>query len=359
MNIRKATSNQLSVHHIPAFIQFSADPGETLRHQLATMQADQVAVLVDENTRRDCLPIINPELDWRIVEISSGENHKNIESCISLWTKLTSLGFTRQSVVVNLGGGVLGDMGGFVASTYKRGLRFINMPTTLLSQVDASIGGKLGIDFEGLKNHIGLFRDPNAIIIADIFLKTLPPEEIISGFAEVLKHGLIADIEYWRNIKMIDPLSNESWETIIARSVAIKNEVVQADPGEKGKRKILNFGHTVGHAIETWNLMQGNSITHGEAVAAGMIIESQMSKLMNFANAEDCLEIQQTVVRVYRKIETPDREELMQLMKQDKKNSGGKISFSILKQIGECAYDISVSDEVIEESLNAYSKLYE
>jgi 3-dehydroquinate synthase len=322
------------------------------------MKPDKVAILVDENTRRDCLPVINPELEWSIVEISSGEANKTIQTCIALWSELTKLGLTRKSVLINLGGGVIVDMGGFVASTYKRGIRFINIPTTLLSQVDASIGGKLGIDFEGYKNHIGIFRDPDSIIISDILLKTLPSREIISGFAEVLKHGLIEDIEYWNKVKMIEPVSNSSWEAIIARSVAIKNEVVQADPTEKGKRKILNFGHTVGHAIESWNLMQGNNITHGEAIAAGMIVEANMSKLQNRISPEENMDIQKTITRIFPKVEKPSFGELLSFMRQDKKNSEDQISFSILNKVGECDFDIKVTDEVVEASYNSYSQLY-
>ena len=218
-------------------------------------------VLVDENTRAFCLPIFEQKISnlaYHIIEIPSGETHKNIATCQFIWSEMVKYGADRKSCLINLGGGVIGDMGGFTASTFYRGMDFIQIPTTLLSQVDASIGGKLGIDFMNLKNAVGLFKNPKQVCISADFLHTLSPREIRSGFAELIKHGLIASKKDWDELKDIKSISEVAdWEKYIIPSLAIKKAVVQEDPFEMGLRKSLNFGHTIGHAIESHALKNG------------------------------------------------------------------------------------------------------
>ena len=219
-------------------------------------------------------------IDAILIEIPSGEEHKNLEKCQLIWNALSSHHFDRNSLLINLGGGVVGDMGGFAASTYKRGIDFIQIPTSLLAMVDASVGGKLGIDFAYLKNQIGVFNNPKAVLINPVFLNSLPNNQLLSGFAEVVKHALIEDKCYWKEITTT-PLEKMNWESIILQSIVIKNNIVTQDPLEKGERKKLNFGHTFGHAIESFYLKLGKPILHGEAISLGMILESNLSKINN------------------------------------------------------------------------------
>lgn len=341
---------------LPDSISFISDPKDGLSSSLADLKPDKIAYLVDENTKAHCLPLFNLNNDALVIEITSGEINKNLNTCTHIWTQLTNWGFTRKSLLVNVGGGVIGDMGGFCASTYKRGIRFINFPTTLLAMVDANIGGKLGIDFQGFKNHIGVFQDPEKVLIYDGFLKTLPQRELKSGFAEVIKHGLIHDSNYWKTIKHgIFPDFN--WKSIVEVSAEIKNKVVTEDPKESGLRKILNFGHTLGHAIETWHLMKNKSLLHGEAIAVGMILEAHLALQQQTLNESELKEITEYLQAVYKKIVLPDQSELFPLMLQDKKNIGNELSFSLLNGIGSCLYDQKVSEEMIQKSLGYYSKL--
>ncbi|MEM8969941.1 MAG: 3-dehydroquinate synthase family protein, partial [Bacteroidota bacterium] len=224
----------------------------TLADLLSKSSFSQVAVLVDENTRQHCLPLIQEVLppEYTLVEIKSGELNKNLDTCAHIWAQLTEQHFDRKALLINLGGGVIGDMGGFCAATYKRGISFVNIPATLLAQVDASVGGKLGIDFRGFKNHIGLFQEPQQVLIDAAFLRTLPEQELRSGFAEVIKHALIHDSVYWNKLRGAS-LAQQPWTEHIRHSVQVKSWVVDQDFREGGLRKILNFGHTVGHAVES------------------------------------------------------------------------------------------------------------
>ncbi len=319
----------------------------------------KLAVLVDENTRRDCLPIISELIPIDlIIEIASGEANKTLTTCSRIWQALTDAEFDRHSILINLGGGVIGDMGGFCASTYKRGISFINIPTTLLASVDASVGGKLGIDFNGFKNHIGLFREPEAVLVDDIFLQTLPKEELRSGFAEVLKHGLIADIDYFKQVSS-QGLDHENWKPIIAHSIHIKNEVVKSDPSEAGLRKVLNFGHTVGHALESHFLGTSNHLLHGEAIAIGMICEAYLSLKMLGLSKHNLDEITSSLVSNFGKVKI-NRKELPDIVKhtyQDKKNLNGNLNFSLLKSIGEATFDIQVNENDVIDSLFYYLQI--
>ncbi len=327
-----------------------------------SLKYSKVAVLVDENTKRDCYPILKnflPE-NHMLIEIQSGEENKNLQTCGYIWEALTKARFDRKGIVFNLGGGVIGDMGGFCASTYKRGIDFIQIPTTLLSQVDASVGGKLGIDFQGFKNHIGLFRNPNNVLIDTQFLKTLPERELRSGFAEVIKHCLIADVDYWQKITKND-LQNQDWTEITAHSIQVKYDVVSQDPTEKGLRKILNFGHTIGHAIETVYMENPDieRLLHGEAIAIGMICEAFISVQKALITTSACEAIQGYILKIYGKtpIETDFMDIILENTLQDKKNTGSTINASLLEGIGKCGFDIPINANEIRESILYYNSL--
>ena len=315
-------------------IDYSIWIGKNSFSKLDISNYSQVAILVDENTKRDCLSKLPQIENALIIEIKSGEEYKNISTCSFIWEQLTINNFDRNSLLINLGGGVIGDMGGFCAATYKRGLEFIHIPTTLLAMVDASVGGKLGIDFKGFKNQIGLFNNPKAVFISSEFLETLEESELKSGFAEVVKHALISDNSLWVKIKNT-PFTDLDWEDITDTSVQIKNKIVLADPFEKGERKKLNFGHTFGHAIESYYLEKRTPISHGEAVFMGMILETKISYL----SETDKNEIKNYVLSNFALPYTPKKSSLHKFLINDKKNQNGKINFTLLNGIGDCSFD--------------------
>jgi 3-dehydroquinate synthase len=256
------------------------------------------------------------------------------------------------------GGGVIGDMGGFCAATYKRGIDFINIPTTLLAAVDANVGGKLGIDFHGFKNHIGLFKDPNTVLIDPIFLQTLSQKELRSGFAEVIKHGLITDKDYYEQVAKTG-LAQNNWLAIIAHSVEIKTQVVKQDPREGGLRKVLNFGHTIGHAIESYYLDSENHLLHGEAIAIGMICEAYVSKKLLSLQETHLKEICNTILNIYPELNVykKDFTAIIKLMYQDKKNVGNFLNHSLLYEIGRAGYDVAVDEKDVMDALFFYLTL--
>lgn len=318
----------------------------------------KVFILVDSNTEVHCLPAVQEalgDIDYDLIEVTPGEENKNIDFCIGIWRMLLDFGAERSSLMINLGGGVITDMGGFAASTFKRGIDFVQVPTTLLSQVDASVGGKTGIDMDNVKNIIGTFTQPKAVFINTEFLKTLEERELRSGFAEVIKHGLIYDRPLYDLVKIAGPagLTDE----IIYRSVEIKNEVVKEDPFEKGLRKILNFGHTIGHAIESYSLSHDKTpLLHGEAIAIGFICEAYLSSQKNGLTQAELEETVEAIKAVYPgyHIKKESYSSLLEIMKNDKKNNGGQISFSLLSEIGKCAYDLYCEEGEIFESLDFY-----
>lgn len=324
----------------------------------------KIFILVDENSLNSCYPPLAGKIpyfkDAEIIEIESGEESKNIDVCSQIWSTLSEFGADRNSLIVNLGGGVISDMGGFIASTFKRGIDFINIPTTLLAQVDASIGSKTGINQNNLKNEIGVFCSPKAVFINPDFIQTLDKRHLLSGYAEIIKHALIADAKYWKKIRSHQFSDLAQLTELIKTSVNIKNKIVLADPKEQNIRKTLNFGHTVGHALESFFLKHfpQKQILHGEAIAVGMICEAYISHKINKLPKNHLLEITQLILDKYRsvKITGIDEELLIQLMKHDKKNNKEGINFSLLSSIGKCEINKIAKPDLIIESIKYYLK---
>ncbi len=312
-------------------------------------------VLVDENTATHCLPILEASLKAasktvHLIQIESGEINKTLTTCQDIWKSLLEGGTDRKALVINLGGGVIGDMGGFCASTYKRGIDFIQIPTTLLAQVDASIGGKLGVDFEHVKNIIGCFNNPQAVFIDPVFLNSLPERQVRNGFAEVIKHALIDDEDYWNDLLKIEDFSSINWKMVIYRSLLVKKRIVEEDPFEAGLRKVLNFGHTIGHAIESWSLAHDNDpLLHGEAIALGMEAELRLSIGRGEVNEQEV----QTVLTFMNGLYSPyhrsldDYTPVMEYMKNDKKNEGGQLNFTLLEKLGKAIFNQAVGEEEV------------
>ena len=319
----------------------------------------QKFVLADENTLRLCWPVLArmiPKFDSiKVIEIKSGEENKNIDVASNVWRILTDLEAFRDSILINLGGGVITDLGGFVASTYKRGIEFINIPTTLLSQVDASFGGKTGIDLNLYKNQVGSFSWPSGVYIFSEFLNTQSRRQILSGYAEMIKHGLIADSDYWSKIKANKLDSLDGLVKLIPASIRLKNKIIIDDPTESNLRKTLNFGHTIGHALETYALEgREGSLFHGEAIALGMIGEAYISYKKRYLKKDQLMEITNYIKPLYRvpKFDTVEYHRVIQIMKNDKKLKGKGMSMTLLKSIGDARIDVPVSSDQITSALD-------
>lgn len=321
-----------------------------------------IFILSDSNTNEYCLsrflPLLETDKTIEIIEIEAGESEKNINTCVEIWSILTELGGDRKSLLINVGGGVITDIGGFVASTFKRGIDFIHIPTTLLAMVDASVGGKNGVDLGNLKNQIGVINVPKLVLIDTQYLSTLPQNEMRSGLAEMLKHGLIFDAGYWSEFRELGAIDFTYLDQLIYRSIQIKNEIVMQDPTENGIRKALNFGHTLGHAIESYFLEseEKKTLLHGEAIAAGMILESYISWQKKLISAIEYLEIKNTINAVFETIvfEENDLEPILGLLIHDKKNEYGKIQFALLDGIGKIKINQEAENELIIKSFADY-----
>lgn len=343
-------------------IHFNENGIEALNSHLKENKYSNLFIIVDSLTNEFCLPKLLPtietELAIEIIEFEPGEENKNIETCIQIWNVLTELGGDRKSLIINLGGGVVTDLGGFVASTFKRGVDFINIPTTLLSMVDASVGGKTGIDLGNLKNQIGVINVPQMVLIDTNYLETLPQNEMRSGLAEMLKHGLIFDKNYWEKFLDMKSIDFVDIDELIYRSVEIKNEIVIQDPTEKHIRRALNFGHTLGHAIESYFLENENKKTllHGEAIAVGMILESYISLHKNLIKEQEYIQIKNTIKSIYDEVvfEDSDIEPILELLIHDKKNEYGNIQFALIEGIGKIKINQSVENELILQSFLDY-----
>ena len=352
MDIIKLPTYNIYIGHIQHAIRHFVRDGQFSRH----------CVLVDENTGLHCLPILQKylaDVELDVITIPAGETHKNIRTCEFIWKTMMEQKLDRNALVINLGGGVIGDMGGFCAGTFKRGAHFVQVPTTLLSQVDASVGGKLGIDFADVKNSIGLFKDPGAVFIDPVFLGTLPLREIRSGFAEIIKHCLIADREKWETVRKIESLEEVRWTPLIVHSVLIKKQIVESDPFEKGLRKALNFGHTIGHAVESFFLESAEPLLHGEAIAIGMICESYLSQTEIGLPEDQLSEVLKFIRKIYPQPVIPAAafEKLLGLMLNDKKNIGGRINFSLINPVGQVQVNQETTAEQIRASLSFYNSL--
>jgi 3-dehydroquinate synthase len=331
---------------------------------VANYPKGKVYIVVDENTRKHCLPQLQQYplfAELPVVEIRSGENNKSLESVVKVWNFLEENGADRRSLLINLGGGMLSDLCGFAASCFKRGLHFVNIPTTLLSQVDASVGGKTGINFNGLKNEIGVFNQPQTVIVASRFLKSLDKENLLSGYAEMLKHGLIHSKPHWDELLEFD-LENIDYDLLnqmIARSVAVKEYFVVKDPTEKNIRKALNLGHTAGHAFESLALHQNRPILHGYAVAYGLIVELYLSsKKVGFPMCKT-EGITKWILSWYGPftITKEDIEPLYLKMTKDKKNEAGRINFTLIPEVGSVEINIDCEKELIVEALEYFRNL--
>jgi 3-dehydroquinate synthase len=328
------------------------------------MNGVKLIVLVDENTRHHCLPKLLNRMDKlleaALIEVPSGEDKKDIQTCSELWINFLNLRADKQTVLIILGGGVLTDLGGFVAASYKRGIRFINVPTTLVGQVDAAIGGKVGINVRELKNQVGLFANPDAVYIFPSFLETLHVREKQSGFAEMIKYGLIMDQNLWSMIKDVEFNKINNWEELIYRSVEIKNRVVKNDPYDKRFRKRLNFGHTIGHAFESLALMnKDRSMTHGIGVSMGIICETFLSSKLKGLPWDIMEEIVTYILNSfpYYRIYPDDIPRMLEIIQHDKKNTGEGINFSLIPSLGHAIIDQWCTEHQITESLQFYREL--
>ena len=342
-------------------IYFSEEGYKHLADYVKEKKYSKIFVLSDTHTHECCVYTFLQKFPFEveIIEVEAGEEHKNLDTCLSLWQTLSDLEADRKSLLINVGGGVVTDMGGFVASTFKRGIDFINVPTTLLAMVDASIGGKTGVDLGVLKNQIGVINNPQLLLIDVNYLATLPKEEFRSGLAEMFKHGLIQSPAYWEKMKQLSALTTDDLEEIIYESVVIKHQVVKQDPKEQGLRKILNFGHTLGHAIESYCLAhRSKRLLHGEAVAIGMILAAFLShKLLHFP-WEKTVEIKRVLLDYFPQEDFSVQEiaAIQELLKYDKKNAYGHVYFVLLEAIGQPKWNIEVEEALIEQAFAYYSE---
>lgn len=328
------------------------------------MRPASVAVLVDENTEQCVLPLLAASKaisDAHKIVIAAGDANKTIETLTEVWQKLGECHCTRHSMLINLGGGVVTDLGGFAAATFKRGIRFVNIPTTLLSAVDAAVGGKTGVNLGGLKNEVGAFKEAEAVIISTDCYATLAPEELRSGYAEMLKHALLSDEGYYNQLMSTNVADFKSDEllAVLEKSVNVKRQIVAEDPHERGLRKALNLGHTVGHAFESEALHRGKPVPHGYAVAWGLVVEAVLSHMLCGFPSEQVYRLADYVRENYGafNITCDDYPALLSLMHHDKKSKGGEINCTLLKRVGEVKLDQEIDDEQMQQALDLYRDL--
>ncbi len=329
---------------------------------LERYSSSQKIIIVDENTHENCLPFLITTFDElskaEVIFLPAGEENKSIEIAFHVWEALTEYQISRSDLIINLGGGLITDMGGFIASCYKRGLDFIHLPTSLLGMVDASIGGKTGVNLGHFKNQIGVFSNPIAVFIDPVFLSTLPENELYSGFAEMLKHGFITSDNLL--VRIIEQMKNKEEFSIdlLFDCIQVKNEVVKNDPFEKGERKILNFGHTIGHVIEGY-FMDSLQISHGHSVAIGMVMESFLSMKVGKLNRDKYAEIEELLTSIYPlpKLTDVGIQKMTAMLINDKKNKEGKILCCLLNEIGDCTYDNAIEEKIFLETFMHFKNL--
>ena len=330
-----------------------------LVNAIAECEHDKIFILTDQTTHDMCLPKLQNFLCLKgaqSIVIKAGDTNKTLDSLAEVWTALSQGGATRHSLMINLGGGMVTDLGGFAASTFKRGIDFINIPTTLLAMVDASVGGKTGINFGGLKNEIGVFSDSKFVIINTQFLDTLDHDNICSGYAEMLKHGLISDNKHWAELVGFNLAQPDlaQLQRMVAESIKVKERIVTEDPHEHGIRKALNLGHTVGHALESFAMKHGRSVLHGYAVAYGMVCELYLSARKTDFPTDKMHQTVRFILDHYGRLPytCDDYPELLELMRHDKKNTSGIINFTLLGGIGDIRINQTATKEEIEEALD-------
>ena len=330
-------------------------PYEKLIQLLRERRPSKVFLLVDTDTQEHCLPRFKEKTEQlpidQVFTVKSGERSKSFDTCAYLWKALAEHDADRHSLLINLGGGMITDLGGFVASTYKRGIDFINIPTTLLAMVDAAIGGKTGVNLDHLKNQIGTMSSATSVIFDLDYLETLDEKEVKSGFAEVLKHGLIASKDYWENINSKDDVLDQA-EYMIKGSVSIKSSIVDRDPNEDNIRKHLNFGHTLGHAIESYShKMMERPMLHGEAIAHGMILESYLSHRISGLEKRYLSDIKEVIKKHFelKEFSGSEQNNIIDLLRYDKKNKDGKVLFVLLNDMGDAVHNISIEQDLIKE----------
>lgn len=324
----------------------------------------KIFVLVDHNSRKYCLPRLMSNIQLfqkvHILEVPTGEEIKDITYCQKIWQEMADNNADRDSILINLGGGVISDLGGFVATTFKRGINYLNIPTTLLSMVDASIGGKVGVDMKGLKNQIGLFSNPQVVFVIPEFLDTLPKRQLLAGFAEVIKHSVIYEKNYWDEISGLTFDEIKDWKELIDWSVEVKNYFVTEDPRDTGFRKVLNFGHTIGHALETFSFQNDQDILlHGEAIAIGLICELYISTKVTRLPKSEMDEVVEYITSLFKHypLRSGNFDLIMDIMKHDKKNTGSNYNFTLLTSIGNSMINQDVDSKLILESLRFYQSL--
>ena len=342
----------------------SKDICKDLQESISKHPHDKIFILTDEHTRALSLPLIERLSDVQQathITIGVEDIHKNLDTLAYVWTTLSQQGGTRHSLLVNLGGGMVTDLGGFAAATFKRGISYINIPTTLLAMVDASVGGKTGINFNGLKNEIGAFAPADQVLLDSEFLRTLDSQNIRSGYAEMLKHGLISNVKHWSELMNFDlnQIDYNHLRDLVGQSVQVKEEVVKIDPFEKGIRKALNLGHTIGHAFESFALESGNPVLHGYAVAWGLVCELYLAHMKTNFPIDKMRQTIQFIKEQYGRLtfNCKNYNQFYELMRHDKKNaSADQINFTLLSEIGEVRINQTASKEEIYEALDFYSE---
>lgn len=337
---------------------YDLEIGSILDSSFAAMlekYADVKKVIVsDDNTSEHCVPFLISNFDAlakaEVVVLPAGEENKTLSIIVNVWELLSEYGLGRHDLIINVGGGMVSDMGGFIASCYKRGMHFVNVPTSLLAMVDASIGGKTGVNLDAFKNQIGVFNNPKGVFIDSMFLSTLENEELMSGYSEMIKHGLIHSERLF--LAVIAQLENPTKlsQDLLKASIEVKNEIVRRDPLENGERKILNFGHTIGHVIEGF-MLNSRSITHGHAIAIGMVFESYLSTKKGKLREKEFIQIESAILNHFEipAFSNDDIQAMTSLLYNDKKNKGGKILSCLLENIGTCTFDHEISEQEVTE----------
>lgn len=334
---------------------------EILEKQFA--DSSIVFVLVDSNTLNHCLPVLINNVPFlanaEILEVESGEASKSFEILAGLIEAMSAMNADRKALLINLGGGVICDLGGMLASLYKRGINYINVPTSLLAMADASVGGKVAVNVANIKNIAGVFNPPSFVFVNPVFLQTLNEQEWLSGYAEILKHALIQSKEHWEKLKSKNLFLTDNWSDVLFHSISIKNNIVLNDPFENNERKLLNLGHTIGHGIESFMIENNLYVSHGEAVAAGILIESYISLKQGFLNENDFSSIKEVIQKYFEKLnfKVQNTDSIIAYLYNDKKNEREAISFVLLSEIGNAHINKSASINEIKAALEFYVNL--